>query len=98
MSLKYGYHMQTHDIIDSDEYTANILTVISRAFGSVICATVIWLHKSQPKVAIDLKLCSSVLLNIIFTVVACNNHYQITLPQVTQPMTVNRQYIFEVYS
>ena len=29
-------------------YTANISTVLSTAFGSVICATVIWLYILQP--------------------------------------------------
>ena len=28
--------------------TANILTVVSTAFGSVTCATVIWLYILQP--------------------------------------------------
>ena len=70
-------------------YTANILTVLSTAFGSVTCATVIWLHILQPKIAIDLKLYSSVSLNVMCTVVACNNHCQITVAHVTQPMTVN---------
>ena len=53
----FGYH------------TANILTVLSTAFGSVTYATVIWLHKLQLKIAIDFKLYSSVSLNVIFTVV-----------------------------
>ena len=70
-------------------YTANILTVLSTAFGSVTCATVIWLYILQPKIAIDLKLYSSVSLNVMCTVVACNNHCQITVALVTQPMTVN---------
>jgi len=30
------------------DYTANILTVLSTAFGSVTSATVIWLHILQP--------------------------------------------------
>ena len=59
-------------------YTANILTVLSTDFGSVTCATVIWLHILQPKIAIDLKLYSSVSLNVMSIVVACNNHCQIT--------------------
>ena len=70
-------------------YTANILTVLSTAFGSVTWATVIWLHISQSKIAIDIKLYSSVSLNVMSTVVACNNHCQITLAHVTQTMTVN---------
>ena len=70
-------------------YTANILTVYSTAFSSVACATLIWLYILQPKIAIDLKLYSSVSLNVMCTVVACNNHCQITVAHVTQPMTVN---------
>ena len=72
-----------------DFYTANILTVLSTAFGSVTCATAIWLYILQPKIAIDLKLYSSVSLNVMCTVVDCNNHCQITVAHVTQPMTVN---------
>ena len=70
-------------------YTANILTVLSTAFGSVTYATVIWLCISQPKIAIDLKLYSLVSLNVMFTVVAYNNHCQITVAHVTQPMAVS---------
>ena len=69
-------------------YTANISTVLSTAFGSVTCASVIWLHVLQPKIAIDIKLYPSVSFNVISTVVACNNHCQITVAHVTQPMTV----------
>ena len=32
-------------------YTANISTVFSTAFGSVMCATVIWLYTLQSKIA-----------------------------------------------
>ena len=70
-------------------YNANILTVLSTAFGSVTCATVIWLYILQAKIAIDLKLHSSVSLNVMCTVVASNKHCQITMAHVTQPMTVN---------
>ena len=70
-------------------YTANILTEPSTAFGSVTSATVIVLHILQPKIAIDIKLYSSVSLNVICTVVDCNNHCQSTVAHVTQPMTVN---------
>ena len=70
-------------------YTVNISTAFITAFCSVMCATVIWLYILQPKIVIDLKLYSSVSLNIMFTVVASNNHYQITVAHVTQPMTVN---------
>ena len=65
------------------------LAVPSAAFGSVTCATVIWLYIIQPRVAFDLKLYSSVSLNVMCTVVDCNNHYQITVAHVTQLMTVN---------
>ena len=54
-------------------YIANILTVHNTAFGSVTCATVIWLHILQPKMAIVLRLYSSVSLNIICTVIASNS-------------------------
>ena len=79
------------------KYIANILTVLSTAFGSVQCATAIWLYILQPKIAIDLKLYSSVSLNIMCTVVDCNNHCQITMAHVTQPITVNWLQIFAVY-
>jgi len=72
-------------------HTAKIFTVLGTAFGSATCATVIWLHILQPKIAIDFKLYSSVSLNVICTVVDCNNHCQITVAHVTQPMTVNWQ-------
>ena len=48
--------------------------VFSTAFGNVISATVIWLYMPRPKIAIDLKLYSSVSLNITCTVVGCDNH------------------------
>ena len=70
-------------------HTANILAVLSTAFGIVTCATVIWLHILQPKIAIDLKLYFSVSLNVICTVIDCNNHYHIAVAHLTQPMTVN---------
>ena len=70
-------------------YTANILTVLSAVVGSVTCATVILLHILQPKIAIEPKLYSSVSLNFMCTVVDCNNHCQITVAHVLQPMTVN---------
>ena len=35
-------------------YTATILTVFCTVFGTVTCATVIWLYILQPKIAIDL--------------------------------------------
>ena len=55
-------------------YTANILTVLCTAFGSVTCATLIWLHILQPKIAIDFKLYSSGSLNVICTDVDRKNH------------------------
>ena len=45
-------------------YTANILTVVSTAFGSVTCARVIWLYILQPKIAIDLIMYSSMSVNV----------------------------------
>ena len=72
-----------------EDYTANILTVLSTAFGSFTCATAILLHKLQPKIAIDFKLYSSMILNVICTIVDFNNHCQITVTRITQPMTVH---------
>ena len=46
------------------KYTANILTVLSTAFGSTTCATVILMHILQPKIANNLKLYSSVSLPV----------------------------------
>ena len=69
--------------------TANILTVISTAFGSATCATVIWLYILQPEIAIDLILYSLMTMNVMYTIVVCDNHCQITVAHVTQPMTVN---------
>ena len=68
---------------------ANILTELSTAFGSVTFPTAIWLCMLQPKTAIDLKLYSSISLSVIGTAVGCDNHCQITVGNVTQPMTVN---------
>ena len=42
-----------------------------------------------PKAAIDLKLYSSMSLSVIGTAVDCDDHCQITVGNVTQPMTVN---------
>ena len=56
-------------------HTANILTVLSTASGSVTCATVIWLYKLQPKIEIDLKLYSSVSLNVMYTNTAVVSRY-----------------------
>ena len=70
-------------------YTANILTVLSTAFGSVTFPTVIWLCMLQSKTAIDHKLYSSTSLSVMGTVIGCDNHCQITGGNVTQPMTVN---------
>ena len=71
------------------QYTANISNVLSTAFGSVTFATVIWLHILHSKIAIDFKLYYSLSLNIISTVVDCNNYCQITVAHVTKPMTAN---------
>ena len=70
-------------------YTANISTVFSTAFDSVMSATVIWLYMLQPKIAIDFILYSSMSVIVICTVVVCDNHCQITVANVTQPMTIN---------
>ena len=70
-------------------YTANILTVLSTAFGSVTFSTALWLCRLQVKALIDLKLYSSMSLIVIGTVVGCDHHCQITVVNVTQPMTVN---------
>ena len=70
-------------------YTANILTVLSTAFGSVMFPTVIWLCMLPPKTAIDLKLYSSISLSVTGTAVGCDHYCQITVGNVTQPMTVN---------
>ena len=69
--------------------TANILTVLSTAFGSVTFPTVIWLCMLPPKTAIDLKLYSSMSLSVMGTAVGCDHYCQITVGNVTQPMTVN---------
>ena len=70
------------------QYTANILTVLSTAFGSVTFPTVIWLCMLQPKTAIDHKLYFSMSLSVMGTAVGCDNHCQITVGNVTQLMTV----------
>ena len=74
---------------NNDINTANIFTVFGTAFGSVNCATVIWLYILQPKIAIDLILYSSMSVNVMCTVVVCDNHCQITVTHLTQLMTVN---------
>ena len=66
-------------------YTANFST----AFGSVTCATVIWLYMLLPEIAIDLIFYSSLSVNVMCTVVVYDNLCQITEARVTQPMTVN---------
>ena len=76
-------------MVNSLIYTANILTVFGIAFGSVTCATLIWLYALQPKIAIDLKLYSSISADVTFTVVVCDNHCQIIVAHVTQPISVN---------
>ena len=70
-------------------HTENILTVFGTAFGSVTCATVIWLYILESKIAIDLILYSSMSVNVMCTVVVYDNHCQITVADVTQPITVN---------
>ena len=68
--------------------TANILTVLSTAFGSITFPTVIWLRMIQPKTAIYLKLYSSMALSVIGTAIGCDSYCQITVGNVTQPLTV----------
>ena len=80
-----GMILMARDIM----YTANILTVLSTAFGSVTFPTVIWLCMLLPKTAIDLKLYSSMSLSVTGTAVGCDHYCQITVGNVTQPMTVN---------
>ena len=72
----------------ASRYTANVLTVLNTAFGSVTYATVIWLYLLHPKIAIDLKLYSSVSFNVFCTVIDCDNYCKITMTRVKQPMTV----------
>ena len=60
-------------------YTANILTVLSTAFGSVTFPTVIWLHILQPNIALSLKLYSSKSVTFMCTANGCGNPSQITL-------------------
>ena len=75
-------------------FLSNIIVVtfhckyFSAAFGSVTCATVIWLYVLQPRIAIDHKLYSAVSLNVLCTVIDCNNYCQITVAYVTQQMSV----------
>ena len=75
--------------LNEQDYTANNLTVLSTTFGRVTFPTVIWLCILLPKTAIDLKLYSSVSLSVMGTAIGCDNHCQITVGNVTQPMTVN---------
>ena len=70
-------------------YTANILTLLCTAFGSVTSPTVIWLCLLQSKTAINVKLHSSMSLSVIGTAVGGYNHCQMTVGNVTKPMTVN---------
>ena len=70
-------------------YTANILTVLSTAFGSVTFPTVIWLHILQPNIALSLKLYSSKSVTVMCTANGCDNPSQITVGNVTQQMAVN---------
>ena len=60
--------------INYNEYTANILTVLSTAFGSVTFPTVIWLHILQPNIAISLKLYSSKSVTVMCTTNGCTKY------------------------
>ena len=75
-------------MLASQAYTANIYSQFT-VIGCVTFPTVIWLCVLQPKTAIDLKLYSSVSLSVVGTAVGCANHCQITVGNVTQPITVN---------
>ena len=66
-------------------YSANILTLLSTAFGSVAFATMIWLNILQPKIAVYLKLYSSMSVSVMCTAFGCDNHSQISVANVTQP-------------
>jgi hypothetical protein len=79
------FHSESGEI----QYTANILTVLRTAFGSVTFPTVMWLYIVQSKKLFNLKLYSSMSVSVIYTAIGCNNHCQITVGNVTQPMTVN---------
>ena len=74
---------------NSTLHTANILTVLSTAFGSVTFPTVIWLHILQPNIALSLKLYSSKSVTVMCTANGCDNPSQITVGNVTQQMAVN---------
>ena len=87
--LQYQESIKMKIIIRIPNYIVNILTVISTASGIVKFPTVILLCMLQPKTAIDLKLYSSMSLTAMGTAVGCDNHCQITVGNVTQPMTVN---------
>ena len=86
-------HIRVSSLLYKDNwpflYTANILTVLSSAFGSVTFPTVIWLYIVQSKTVFDLKRYSSISVIVICTVIGCNNQCQITVGNITQPMTVN---------
>ena len=55
-------------------HTANILTVLSTAFGSVTFPTVIWLHILQPNIALSLKLYSSKSVTVMCTTNGCTKY------------------------
>ena len=77
-------------------YDVNILIVFSTDFGSVAIPTVTWLYIEQSKTVFNLKLYSSMSVSVICTAIDCNNHCQVTVGNVTQPMTVNLLSIFAV--
>ena len=70
-------------------YTANILTVLNTALGSVTFPIVILLHILQPNIALSLKLYSSKSVTVMCTANVCDNPSQITVGNVTQRMAVN---------
>ena len=62
------------DSVSFTTYTANILTVLSTAFGSVTFPTVIWLHILQPNIALSLKLYSSKSVTVMCTTNGCTKY------------------------
>ena len=67
MECSVGYMIM---IIDHhNPYTANVLTALSTAFGSVMFLTVIWLYRVQSKTVINLNLYSSMSVGVICTAI-----------------------------
>ena len=75
-TLYFKYIMQ---IQFPPPYTANILTVLCTAFGSVTFPSVFWLCMLQLKTASDLKLYSSMSLSVMGTAIGCEYRCQIEM-------------------